>query len=163
MTINIHQHPPPACPLAEFLTFPGNTQLYARLWLRDAEIHPAAHWIIRERLEGWTVRVASAPAEVRAALAREAAPEGALQRQAQQDLKRWLIPSSTMPTGAAQSPPSEQVGGRWHPSTPRKSDLPIPAVKSMRSGQADGRSSHGQGRWGHKCRLGHVKHAARLQ
>jgi hypothetical protein len=64
---------PGSCPLAEFLSFPANTQLYARLWLRDGAIHPAAHWIIRDRLAGWVQRVSAAPVEIRAALTREAA------------------------------------------------------------------------------------------
>jgi hypothetical protein len=91
------------CPLAEFLTLPANTKLYARLWLRDGAIHPAAHWIIRDRLRGWAQRVASAPVEIRDALALEAAASGAPR------------PTLTMPTGAAQSPAGERKQPSRHP------------------------------------------------
>jgi hypothetical protein len=145
-----------SCPLAEFLSFPANTKLYARLWLRDAEIHPAAHWIIRERLAGWAGRVASAPEEVRAKLAREAAPVGRPR------------PSATMPLRATGSLAGEQNAPARCPSTPTISDC-AEAIAAPREIQisppasprrASGRRAYhrraaprGSGRWAQKCRL----------
>src|SRR6476620_969135 len=96
------------CPLAEFLTFPANTQLYARLWLRDRVIHPAAHWVIRDRLVGWARRVEAAPAEVRAALALEAAAPAGAPR-----------PDATMPAARPGSPAGERNALPRYPSTPQ--------------------------------------------
>jgi hypothetical protein len=91
----------PGCPLAEFLNFPVNTKLYARLWLRNGVVHPAAHWIIRERLAGWVERVATAPVEVRAALALEAAPAGAPRQAPQAWVKSPTLQCLCRPRGAS--------------------------------------------------------------
>jgi hypothetical protein len=137
----------PGCPLAEFLSFPANTKLYARLWLRDGVIHPAVHWIIRERLAGWVQRVASAPAEIRNALALEAAPAGAPR------------PAATMPALATQSPVDVRNEEPRCPSTPQISEY-AQATETPREIQiSQNRAYHrraeprGTGRWGHKRRL----------
>jgi hypothetical protein len=135
------------CPLAEFLSFPVNTKLHARLWLRDGAIHPAAHWVIRERLAGWVQRVASAPEEVRAALALEAAPTG--------------VPRSdaTMPLPAPQSLAGERNEAASGRSTPPISECTeaIAAPREIQTSQK--RAYHrrveprGTGRWAQKRRL----------
>jgi hypothetical protein len=145
----------PGCPLAEFLSFPVNTKLYARLWLRDGVIHPAAHWVIRERLAVWAQRVEAAPAEIRDALALEAAPAGA-PRQAP---RAWVIPGATMPLPAPQSLAGEQKNPPRYPRTPPISEC-AEAIAAPREIQiSPPRAYHrrveprGTGRWAQKRRL----------
>jgi hypothetical protein len=135
-------------PLAEFLSFPVNTQLYARLWLRDRTIHPAAHWVIRDRLEGWAQRVEAAPAEIRTALDREAAASAGAPRPA----LTMPLPSSAEPTGAQSAPP-------WCPSTPQISECAQAVEATREIHSSPPRAYHrrakpqGSGRWALKRRL----------
>ena len=136
----------PGCdPLAEFQGFPANTKLYARLWLRDLTLHPAAHWVIRERLEGWAQRVTSAPAEIRTALDREAAAPAGAPRPA----LTMPLPSSAEPTGARNVPP-------WCPSTPPISKC-VQAIEPAREIKISQKRAYhrrveprGKGRWAQK-------------
>ena len=136
----------PGCnPLAEFLSFPANTKLYARLWLRDRTIHPAAHWIIRDRLEGWSQRVSAAPAEIRDALALEAAAPAGAPR-----------PALTMPLPASAEPAGERNDLPRHPSTPQISECAQAPEMTGKSRSSLRRAYHrraeprGTGRWAQK-------------
>jgi hypothetical protein len=104
----------PGCPLAEFLSFPGNTRWYAEHWLRRGATHPKEHWVISERLDPWRQRVSTAEAGLREALLAEILPETL-------PLPSAPAPALTMPPPRAAEPAGEQNAQPRHPSTPQVS------------------------------------------
>jgi hypothetical protein len=145
----------PACPLAEFLSFPRNTRWYAEHWLQRGDVHPQEHWIIRERLDPWRLRVTEAEVGLLEALLAEILPEPLPMCAAPR-------PSPTMPLPASAEPAGERNDLPRHPSTLQISEcaqaietpreIQISQKRPVRRAYHRRAEPRGAGRWAQKCR-----------